>query len=246
MSALFRLTATETRLFFREPISVIFALGFPPLLFVILGMIPGLREPSTELGGLRAIDVYTPIVVAMAIATLALTSLPQQLAGYREKGVLRRMRTTPVKPTLLLGAHLLMCTALSLATMTVVLAVGRLAFDVSLPRQAFAYPLVYLLAAWSMLAIGLLVAAWAPTGTSASAVGLVLFFPIVFFAGLWVPRGSMNDVLRTISDFSPLGAGVQALQDAAAGHWPGLLHLGVMLGWTIVAGGVAARWFRWE
>jgi ABC-2 type transport system permease protein len=56
----------------------------------------------------------------------------------------------------------------------------------------------------------------------------------------------MNAVLRRISDFTPLGAGVQSLQDAAAGHWPQLLHIGVMVGWTIVAGGLAARYFRWE
>ncbi|APU16872.1 MULTISPECIES: ABC transporter permease [Actinoalloteichus] len=246
MPPLLRLTATETRLFFREPISMIFVLGFPPILLVILGSIPSLREASADLGGARPIDVYTPILVALAIATLALVSLPQQLAAYREKGVLRRMRTTPVKPALMLGAHLLMCTIMSVVTMLVVVAVGRVAFEVNLPRQLLAYPVVYLLAALAMLAVGLLVAALAPSSTSASAIGLVLFFPIAFFAGLWVPRDSMNDLLRTISDFSPLGAGVQSLQDAAAGHWPQLLHVVVMLGWTIVAGGLAARYFRWE
>jgi ABC-2 type transport system permease protein len=104
----------------------------------------------------------------------------------------------------------------------------------------------YLLAALSMFAVGLLVASLAPTGKSAGAAGTLLFFPFVFFAGLWIPRDSMNDVLRTISDVTPLGAGVQALQDATAGHWPQPLHLAVMLGWTIVAGGLAARYFRWE
>ena len=81
---------------------------------------------------------------------------------------------------------------------------------------------------------------------SAGAIGTVLFFPFVFFAGLWIPRDSMTDALRTISDFTPLGAGVQALQDATTGQWPQPLHLAVMLGWTIAAGGLAARYFRWE
>jgi ABC-2 type transport system permease protein len=73
-----------------------------------------------------------------------------------------------------------------------------------------------------------------------------VFFPLVFFAGLWLPRAAMNHVLKTISDFTPLGAGVQSLQDATAGHWPQLLHLVVLLGWTVVAGGLASRYFRWE
>lgn len=246
MSALTRLTATETRLFFREPPIVFFTLAFPPILLIILGAIPSMRAPSADLGGVRAITLYVPIIVAMSIAMFALNGLSQMFATYREKGVLRRMKTTPVKPAAMLGAQLLMATILSLVTMVVVLAIGRLAFDVNLPRQLPAYLVGYVLAALSMFALGLLVASLAPSGKAAGAIGSLLFFPIVFFAGLWAPRDTMNTVLRTISDFTPLGAGVQSLQDATAGQWPQLLHLAVMLGWTIVAGGLAARYFRWE
>jgi ABC-2 type transport system permease protein len=56
----------------------------------------------------------------------------------------------------------------------------------------------------------------------------------------------MPEVLRRISDLTPLGAGVQSLTDAAAGQWPQLLHVAVMLGWTLLTGGLAARYFRWE
>jgi ABC-2 type transport system permease protein len=246
MSALSRLVVTETKLFFREPLVVFFALGFPAILLVILGAIPAFREPGADLRGLRVIDLYVPIIVAMGLAVFALNHLSQLFATYREKGVLRRMRTTPVRPGLLLGAQLLMSTILSMAATAVVLVVGRLAFDVRLPGLLPAYLAGYALAALSMFAIGLLIAALAPTGRSAGAIATVLFFPLVFFAGLWIPRAGMNDVLRTISDLTPLGAGVQALQDATAGHWPQLTHVAVMLGWTIVAGGLAARYFRWE
>jgi ABC-2 type transport system permease protein len=246
MSALFRLTATETKLFFREPMGVFFALAFPPILLVILGAIPAFREPDAALGGLRPIEVYTPIVVAVGITMFAISGLPQIFATYREKGVLRRMRTTPVKPAVLLGAQLLMCTIMSVVVLVVVLAIARVVFDVHLPKQPPAYLVAYVLTALAMFVLGLLVASLVPSGKSAGAVGSLLFFPLLFFAGLWVPRDGMNDVLRTISDFTPLGAGVQSLQDAAAGHWPQLLHVAVMLGWTIVAGGLAARYFRWE
>ncbi|OLZ44229.1 ABC transporter permease [Amycolatopsis keratiniphila] len=246
MSALARLTVAETKLFFREPMLVFFVLAFPPLLLVVLGAFPALREPSADLGGARAITLYLPIIVTMGLALFALNSVTQLLATYREKGVLRRMRTTPVEPHVMLGAQLLMSTIMSVATMLVVLAIGRVLYDVGLPRQLPAYLIAYLLTALAMFAIGLLVASVAPTGKSAGAIGTLLFFPILFFAGLWVPRAEMNDVLRKISDFTPLGAGVQSLQDAAAGHWPQPLQVAVLLGWTIVAGGLAARYFRWE
>lgn len=246
MSALFRLTVTETKLFFREPMVVFFTLTFAPILLVVLGLIPAMHEASAELGGMRVINAYVPVIVVMGVALFALNGLALLFASYREKGVLRRMRTTPVKPMVMIGAQLVMATILSVVTMLIMLAISRLAFAVNLPRQLPAYLVSYLLAALAMFAIGLLVAALAPTGKSASAIGTLVFFPLVFFAGLWVPRAAMNDVLRTISDLTPLGAAVQSLQDTTAGNWPQLLHLAVLLGWTIVAGGLAARYFRWE
>ncbi|MGH3878586.1 MAG: ABC transporter permease [Actinophytocola sp.] len=246
MHTLSRLTLTETKLFLREPAAVFFMLVFPPALLVIFGLVPSFREPNPDLGGLRMISLYTPIVIAMALALMALSALPQMFATYREKGILRRMRTTPVRPAFLLGAQLLMCTIVSVIVLVVLLAIGRLAFDVELPTQAAGYVLSYVLTVVSMLSIGLLLASLAPSARGAGAIGSVLFFPMVFFAGLWAPREVMPEVLRRISDFTPLGAGVQSLADAAAGHWPQLLHVAVMLGWTVVAGGLAARYFRWE
>jgi len=246
MSALPQLTATETKLFFRDPMTWTFALAVPPLLLVIFGAIPPFREPDPDLGGLRVIDLYAPILVAVGISILAVYSLPQQFAAYRETGILRRMRTTPVSPASLLGALLILFAALSLVTVGIVLAIARLAFAVELPGNVPAYAVALALTAVALLAIGLLIAAMAPSGSSASAIGLVLFFPLAFFAGLWIPRESMSDMLRTVSDFTPIGAGVQSLQDAAAGNWPSLLHMAVLLGWSFVAGGIAARYFRWE
>lgn len=246
MTAWPQLTVTETRLFLREPVTVLFVLFFPALLLVILGAIPSFREPLAEIGGLRVVDLYTQIVISMAMALLAFNVLPSLLAQYREKGILRRMRTTPVQPAAVLGAQLSMCLMMTVATLLILLAVSRLAFGVGLPQNPAAYGISYLLCAVALFAIGLLVAAVSPSGQAANGIGTLLFFPVLFFGGLWLPREQMNDTLRTISDLTPLGAGVQSLQDAAAGQWPQLLHLGVMAGWALLAGAVAARYFRWE
>lgn len=246
MSALSRLTVTETKLFFREPPAVFFVLLFPPLLLVILGLVPSFREPNPDFGGARTIDLYTTIIIAMSIAMTALNGLPQAFATYREKGILRRLATTPVRPAAMLGAQLLMLASLAFVTMVVVLAIAWLAYDVALPEQLPSYLLMYILSVVSMLTIGLLIASLVRTGRGAGAVGSVLFFPVLFFAGLWVPREAMAEWLRTISDFTPLGAGVQSLSDAATGSWPQLLHVAVMLVWTVAAGAVAAKVFRWE
>jgi ABC-2 type transport system permease protein len=95
MNRLAKLTGTELKLFMRDPIAWFFAIAFPPLLLVILGSIPAFREPSEDLGGLRVIDLYVPIMVGFVLAMLAISVVPTYLATYREKGILRRLSTTP-------------------------------------------------------------------------------------------------------------------------------------------------------
>jgi ABC-2 type transport system permease protein len=240
------LTITELKLFLREPILVFFAVAFPPILLVILGSVPAFREPDPNLDGARVIDLYVPIVIAMAIAMMALGSIPQVLATYREKGILRRMATTPVNPVRMLGAQVILAASLAVGMLVLVVVVGRLAFNVDLPRQPGGYLVAFVLAVLAMVALGLFVAAVSPSGRAAGGIGNIAFFPLMFFAGLWTPLDVMPEVLQRIGDLTPLGAGVQAMGDAAAGQWPQLLHLGVMLVWTIAAGAVAARYFRWE
>jgi ABC-2 type transport system permease protein len=241
-----KLTRTELSLLLREPVAAFFALLFPTLLVVILGNVKGFREPQAELGGGRVIDVYVGISVALTLAMLGLQFMPAVLATYRERGVLRRLATTPVSPALLLGAQLAACMITAIVSGALVITVGRLAFDVALPRQLAGFVLAYLLAALGVFAIGLLIAAVVPTGKAGNAVGTLLFFPSMFFAGLWTPRELMPAVLRRIGDYTPLGAGERALHDAMGGHWPNALSATVLVGYLVVFGLGAARLFRWS
>jgi ABC-2 type transport system permease protein len=246
MRALSKMTWNEMKLFLREPFAVFFAVLFPTLLVVILGSIPGFREPSKDLGGLRVIDLYVPISIALSLALLALTALPSYLGTYREKGILRRLAVTPMPPARLLLAQLLTNLFMAIIAVGLLIAVAKIVFDVAVPRQVLGYSVAFLLAAGALFAIGLLVAALAPSGRAAPSIGMILYFPIMFFAGLWIPRAAMPPTLRHISDFTPLGAGVQALQDAATGAWPQPLDLAVLAAYVVVFGVAAARLFRWE
>jgi ABC-2 type transport system permease protein len=241
-----KLTLTELRLLLREPLPAFFSLLFPSILVVILGSIPDFREPSPDLGGSRMIDLYVGIAITLTLATLGLQFAPAVLAQYREKGILRRLATTPVSPLVLLGAQLAASLATAVVSGALVLAVGRIVFDVPLPPQFAGFVLAYVLAALGVFAIGLSIAAVAPTGKAANAVGTLLFFPSMFFAGLWTPREVMPKVLQTIGDFTPLGAGERALHEAMTGHWPSLLSATVLVGYLLVFGLGAARLFRWS
>ncbi|MCX4856835.1 ABC transporter permease [Streptomyces canus] len=237
---------TEVRLFRREPGALFWILLFPTLLLVILGSIPSFRNHEADLGGLRTIDVYVPVAVLLGLIVGGLQSMPQTLTGYRERGILRRMSTTPVRPTALLTAQMAVYGGAALASALLALLVGRFAFAVRLPEQLFGYLLALVLAVLVALALGAVISALSRTTKIAGAIGSAVFFPSMFCAGVWAPVQTMPDVLARIVGYTPFGAAAEALNRAAAGDWPGWTHLCVLVVWTVLLTAAASRWFRWE
>lgn len=246
MDVFAKLTRNELRLYLREPLFAFFALLFPTILVIILGSIPAFRVHDPALGGGTVISIYVGIALALSLAMLGLQMVPATLALYREKGILRRVATTPVRPIALLAAQLAAALLAAVFSGALVMAVGRVAFGVRLPGQLAGFVVAYLLSAAGVFAVGLLIAALVPTGKAGNAIGTLLFFPSMFLAGLWTPREVMPAVLRRIGDFTPLGAGERALHDATIGHWPNLLSIAVLFAYVVVFGAAAARLFRWE
>jgi ABC-2 type transport system permease protein len=239
------LLRTELKLFVREPMALFWGVLFPVVLLVVLGLASG-DKPQKSLGGMKLIVAYTPIVMVFVLAILSLSALPAVLASYRDKGYLRRLSTTPVGAIRLLGAQLLMQLGVIAVTVIAIAIVARVAFDVPFPQQLGGFILAMLLGAAAMLALGTLVSAVAPSQRAATIIGSMLFFPLMFFAGLWVPRAEMGPVLRDVSDYTPLGATVAAVQQSLAGQWPSASHLAVLAGWAVVLCLAASRLFRWE
>lgn len=247
MSATLKLTHIEWKQFRREPMAMGFGLIFPTLLLVGLGLaIPSFREPNPDLGGLRMIDVYVPIIMGMSIATLGISVLPAYLAEYRHLGVLRRMAVTPAKPLNLLIAQLIVQLGVAIVAGAASVLAGMLIFDVRAPENPVGLALAFVFTTAATFAVGLLIAAVAPSVNAASGIGMTLYFPLLFTAGVWTPGDAMPDVLRTISDFTPIGAGVSAMSDAWNGDWPQPLHLVVLAAYLVGASLAAAKIFRWE
>src|SRR5665811_1253024 len=193
-----RLTAIEGRLFLREPMAVFFGLIFPLVLLVALGLLmPWADQPfdleDPVLSRISGITVYLPIVLALAIGTVAYTSFPQMMATYREKGALRRLSTTPLPPSRLLVAQLLVNLGMLLVASTAAVVAGVLLLDVSLPTDPVVVVVAFVLAAVSSMAVGSLIAARAPTMAAATGVGMPVYFVSMFFAGVWMPLPLMPE-----------------------------------------------------
>jgi ABC-2 type transport system permease protein len=245
-SAFTTLMQSETKVAWRMPIGLILGVAVPVFVLVILGSVPGMGKPEAKLGGLTFFSVYFPILIAFSVAILALISLPTHLATYREQGILRRLSTTPVPPTWMLAAQVLINLALAVVALGILVVAGTVAYGLGAPKQLPGFLLALLLTIAAMFAIGLWVSAFARSAAVAGGIGQLILYPSLFFAGLWVPREVMTPVLRDIGDWTPLGAAVQALQNSMQGTFPSAQSLLVMAAYALLFGFLAVRYFRWE
>lgn len=245
-----RVTAVEGRLALRDPSNFFFAVLFPPVLLTVLGLVmPWGSEPfgdTPPLSQVNGITGYTPVVLALAIGTVALSSYPITIATYRGQGVLRRLSTTPLPPSRLLIAQIAVNVVALLVAAGLTLTLGMLVVDVAAPRDPGTALLAFLLCATATFGFGSLIAARAPTAGAATGFGMTAYFVSLFFAGVWLPLPIMPDVIQQIAAWTPLGAGSQALLDAWVGAGVPTRELLVMAGWTVVLVPLSARIFRWR
>ncbi|MFC0627982.1 ABC transporter permease [Kribbella deserti] len=244
MSQTLALTRTESKLFLREWTSVFFVFALP------LGLLAIFSVVSTGDGSDAEQNIPASFLPTMAIgiglSMLGLATLPTVLATYREKGILRRLSTTPVRPVKVLTAQLIVQAAAAAMVVVLIVAVGSLAFGAALPESALKFVVAVVLSCVGLFALGLLVAALTPTAKGATVIGNILFFPSMFFAGVWTPGDLMPESVRWLRDVTPMGAGMSAMQDAWAGAWPDASHILALVVTSVICLAVAARYFRWE
>ena len=218
----------------------------PMLLLVIFGTVRSTNTPLKALGGLTDFDVYLPVFLAMVIAALAFYGLPIPLAIYRDQGILRRLSTTPVPPAWVLAAQLILNVSFTVAELSLLLVVAMTGFGVAAPKSAGGLVLALSVVDsrdFCHRAVGV---CHRPDPRTAGILAAVCFFPLMFFAGLFFPRAEMPRALLDVSNLTPLGAAVQAIQSAMLDGFPPVLPLLVLPAYAVIFCALAVRFFRWE
>lgn len=237
---------TEFRLYLRDPIGPLWGVLVPVAAFAVLGAVTGLRDPVDSLGGASYLEIYLSTLPLLAATMTALAGLPQVVATYRERGVLRRYGVTPMRPSAVLGAQLVVYLGAALLAGVLVLLIAAVADGVGPGAMTWGWLLALTLSIGAVLGLGLLVAAVTPTAKVAGAVGTVLFFPLMFGAGLWIPLMAMPPVMRGICQWTPLGAADRAMVAAVVGDVPPASALLALAGYAVVLWWLAVRCFRWS
>jgi ABC-2 type transport system permease protein len=246
MNGFRKLALVEGKLFLREKAALIGVFGLPVALVLGFGLIPGFSDPQKGLSDQIGTEYIAAVGVAIVLASLGLTGVPMVIGQYRERGVLRRLGVTPVRPLTLLLADLTVWAAAAVLSVALVVAVVRFAFHVPAPAESGWFILSILLGIASLFAVGMLAAAVAPTARSSAGIGWLLFFPNMFLAGVYFPTEEMSATMRQVGNFTPLGSALHAVRDSWMGIEPRPEYLVIMAAWALVAATLAARFFRWD
>jgi ABC-2 type transport system permease protein len=246
MKSFLKLTWTETKLYTREPSAAFFTLAFPLLLLLLFGGIYG-NEPAELFGGRGYLDIFVPALIGFIAITSAFLGISQTLATYRDQGVLRRYRAAPLHPGVLSAAAITMYAGITAVGALLTVAVAHIVYGVGLPEQPLSVALAALLTTLTFLAMGLLLGSVAPTPRTAEAVGMVIYFPMIFLSGaVGIPREIMPELMQRLTEVLPLTHAIDLLRSLWFGGGWELPAVAVLVGFGVVSVLISVRVFRWE
>jgi ABC-2 type transport system permease protein len=248
LRGLWKLTWLEIKIFAREPLGVLGSVGIPVLIFVLFGRLLAApaRRPSARIP--RALSADLPVLTSLLIVMSTVLSLIAIIAIYREGGILRRLRATPLRPYTILTAHVLVKLLFTALTLAAMLAAGRRYYAVDADVPVISFTLAMLFSTVTTLSLGFLVASLVPTARFAQPVGTLILYPMLGLCGLFVPVASLPPMLQPVARALPLTYAVSLMR----GIWHGegwLAHAGDVAALSLmfmVLTAISARVFRWE
>jgi ABC-2 type transport system permease protein len=248
LHGLWKLTWIEIKIFLREPLGAIGTIFVPVVVFLVLGRIFGRGLTPQSLAANSFVRVGVPVLASLLIAVSTVLSLVTIISIYREGGILKRLRATPLRPQTILTAHVIVKLTLTAATLMLMLLAGKRYYPVGVHAPLFSFTIALLISTCSILSMGFLIASIVPTARFAQPIGAVIFYPMFALSGLFVPVASLPPVLYAVARVLPLMYAVRLLQgiwmsEAWSAHIGDLAALAV--GFAVCTA-VSAKVFRWE
>lgn len=248
LRGLWRLTWLETKIFMREPLGVIGSFAVPVMLFLLFGRLGRVRSGPQAAETLGFMGSDLPVLASTFVTLGAVTSLVAIIAIYREGGILKRLRATPLRPVTILTAHVLVKLVFSTLTLLALTLVGRRLVPEGVDPPLLSFALAVLFSTVCILSLGFVIASVVPTARFAQPVGAMLLYPMLGLSGLFVPLEILPHALRLVARWLPLTYAVSLQR----GIWNGdgwVAHGGDVLA-LLVTGAVsllvASKIFRWE
>jgi ABC-2 type transport system permease protein len=247
MRSLLKMTWMEAKLFLREPVGAFFTLVFPLMMLILFGSIYG-SNPVPGANAQQTMDMLIPALTSMVIGIAGLMSITLTLATYRENGILRRLRTTPVSPLVVMTAQVIVVFAMTSIGVLLLFIAGKMLYHVNFPGSILSLTAGFILSSLSFFGIGFILAGIMRTARTAQIVAMVLMYPMLILSGAAWPRELMPATVQKFSAYLPLTYVVNLMR----GLWMGepwgihLLDVAVLLGVLLLGILISVKTFRWE
>jgi ABC-2 type transport system permease protein len=245
---LWKLAWIEVKIFVREPLGLFGTLAIPVIVFVLLGRVLGGRPAERSVQFARTLAVELPVLAGVLITTSAVLSLVTIISIYREGGILKRLRATPIRPQTILTAHVIVKLAFTAATLGLLMLAGRRFVPPGADVPFFGFAAALLITTISLLSVGFVIASAVPTARFAQPIGTLILYPMIGISGLFVPIEALPAGLQTMAKVMPVTYAVSLLR----GAWlrePWSAHAGdiaALVVTFIVCTALSAKIFRWE
>jgi ABC-2 type transport system permease protein len=248
LRGLSKLTWIEIKIFLREPLGAIGTIVIPVLVFVVTGRIVGHGLAPTSVAASSFLTVGLPVLASVLIAISAVLSLVTIISIYREGGILKRLRATPLRPHTILTAHVIVKLLLTAATLTLMVLAGKRYYPSGIHVPLFGFTIALLISTCSILSIGFLIASIVPTARFAQPIGAVIMYPMIAVSGLFVPVEALPPALQVVARVVPLTYAVSLLEGIWKGDswWAHTRDLAALAVAFIVCTALSAKVFRWE
>ena len=248
-TGLWQLTWLEIKIFVREPMGVIGTVGVPVAVFALMSRLMGPRSPAAATaaaGATGTLDV--PVLAAVLISLSAVLSLVTIISIYREGGILKRLRATPLRPTTILLSQVLVKLLFTLVTLILLALVGQRLLPAGLRVPWVSFAAALLIATAGLQSIGFLIASIVPTARFAQPIASAVLYPMLGVSGLFVPIAALPPALQVLGRVLPLGYAVSLLRGTLHGDalWAHGGDLGALALWCAVCAFLSSRVFRWE
>jgi ABC-2 type transport system permease protein len=234
----------------RTPRTAFFTFVFPAVLLVFIDGTAG-GTVSGAGGHVDAAQYFTPSIGIFGLSFGCYTSLVFAIPRARERGILKRVRGTPLPPSVYLASLIAVGLLAGIGSVLVLIALGVAEFGVELYPQLLPAALVTLLAGGLCLcALGLAVSSFVGSAEIAPVVANITLLPLTFISGVFAPLHDAPKWLSSLASVFPLRHLVDAFTAAFSPHTTGSGfapgHLAVLVAWAIAGAAIAVRRFKWE
>lgn len=242
-----KMLKTEIKLSMRGMDMFIFAICMPIIVLVILGMIYG-DKPAFDGADYTFLEQSFGAIATIAICAGGVMGLPLVISDYRSKHILKRLKVTPVRPTIILLVQLSIYAIYSLASLIILFITAKLFFGYQMRGSYLQFVFGWLLVMISMFSIGIMVGGIAKNTKIAGIIASILYFPMLIFSGATLPYEVMPSAMQKIVDVFPLTQGIKILKAASLGTSveQAVLPIVIILLLGFVCSFISIRFFKWE